>query len=253
MRIAGLILPVVIAVLATSSALAAKVTLSGEVTYRERIALPDDATLEIQLVDQSLPTAPPRLDVRAPIGAGQVPLSFNLGFDDALIIPSHTYALIAAIGVDSGLMFRNFEPYVVNPLAPVGPITIVTNLVGQIDTGAPSSELETPASPAILDTSWTAEKIGEASVLPNTTVSLTIASDMRAGGSGGCNSWFAQAEVSGESVRFGAIGSTKKSCGETIDAQEQAFNAALAATTSWRVEGEILTLYGTNGTVVFHR
>ena len=38
--------------LAVSPALAAKVTLSGQVTYRERIALPQTATLEIQLIDQ---------------------------------------------------------------------------------------------------------------------------------------------------------------------------------------------------------
>ena len=52
--------------LVASPAFAAKVNLPGQVTYRERIALPDLATLEIQLVDQSLPSLPPRLDVEAP-------------------------------------------------------------------------------------------------------------------------------------------------------------------------------------------
>jgi putative lipoprotein len=252
MRIASLILPALIAVLATSPALAGKVTLTGEVTYRERIALPDDATLEIQLVDQSLPAAPPRLDVRAPIGAGQVPLSFTLAFDDTLIVPGHTYALMATIGVESGMLFRNFEPYAVDPLAPFGPISIVTNLVGHVETGAPSSEPETPAPPAIFDTTWTAVSIDGTHVLPHTIVSLTVASDMRAGGSSGCNSWFAQAEVKGDTVAFGQIGSTRKSCGEAIDAQEAAFDQTLASTVSWQVDGDTLTLYGT-GIMVFHR
>ena len=42
---------------------------------------------------------------------------------------------LSRIGVDSGMLFRNFEPYVVNPLAPAGPISIVTNLVGHIADG----------------------------------------------------------------------------------------------------------------------
>ena len=96
--------------LIASPALAAKVSLSGQVTYRERIALPDPATLEIQLVDETLPSLPPRLDVRAPIGPnGGVPLSFTIGFEDSLILPSHNYALIAAISAEGGLMFRNFR------------------------------------------------------------------------------------------------------------------------------------------------
>src|SRR5690349_5181474 len=91
--------------LGATEALAAKVTLPGEVTYRERIALPPDATLEIQLIDQALPSAPPRVDVKAPIGSGSVPLSFNLVFENTIIIPSHTYALIAAISTPDGLLF----------------------------------------------------------------------------------------------------------------------------------------------------
>src|SRR5690242_11354742 len=88
--------------LAPTTTLAAPVALAGQVTYRERIALPQDATLRIQLIDQSLPSTPPRLDVRAAIGSGQIPLSFNLTFEDAIIIPDHSYALIAAISNSSG-------------------------------------------------------------------------------------------------------------------------------------------------------
>jgi heat shock protein HslJ len=35
---------------------------------------------------------------------------------------------------------------------------------------------------------------------------------MRAGGSGGCNSWFAQAELTDETLRLGSITSTLKGC-----------------------------------------
>ena len=62
------ILPLALLCLAASPALAARVELSGQVTYRERIALPPGATLGIELVDETLPNAPPRVAVAAPIG-----------------------------------------------------------------------------------------------------------------------------------------------------------------------------------------
>ena len=235
--------------LAVSPGLAAPVTLSGQVTYRERIALPDPATLEIQLIDQSVPGLPPRLDVRAPIATkGGVPLSFSLGFDGAMILPNHSYALIAAISGDSGLLFRNFEPYVVNPLAPAAPVVIVTNFVGHIE--APSSMSPTPdapSPPAILDSIWTATTIGDTPVLPRTRPSITIGADMRAGGSGGCNAWFAQAELDGDTIRLGSITSTQRGCTQSINLQEQAFKSALAGAATWQVSGDQLTLFAADG------
>jgi putative lipoprotein len=239
---------VCVAILLSTPAVAAKIDLPGQVTYRERVALPADAALELQLVDQTLPNLPPRLDVRAPIGAGQVPLSFTLNFEDSLILPDHSYALIAAISTASGLLFRNFEPYSVNPLAPAAPVLIVTNLVGRIETGASSSaEPAVAENPAILDITWTATSIGNAPVLPRTRPSLSIGSDMRAGGSGGCNSWFAQAQIDGDMLRLGSITSTLKACTPAIDQQEKAFHDALTAATTWRVEGDELTLFGADG------
>ncbi|MEO8756673.1 MAG: META domain-containing protein [Devosia sp.] len=239
---------VCIAVIFTAPAFAAKIDLPGQVTYRERLALPASATLEIQLIDQTLPSLPPRIDVRAPIGPGQVPLSFTLNFDDSLILPGHSYALIAAISVESGLLFRNFEPYAVDPLAPVTQVLIVTNLVGRIeDKTTMSSEPAAPDTPAILDSVWAATSIKDAAILPRTKPSLTIGADMRAGGSGGCNSWFAPAEITGESLRLGSITSTMKACTQSVNLQEEAFKDALAAVATWKVDGDALTLFGTDG------
>ncbi|MGN6684311.1 MAG: META domain-containing protein [Devosia sp.] len=242
--------------LLATPALAARIDLNGQVTYHERIALPDTATLEIQLVDQTLPSLPPRLDIKAPIGHGQVPLSFTLNFDDAIIIPTHEYALIASIGVDSGLLFRNFQPYRVNPLTPEQPVVIVTNLVGQVvKPGASSTEPTEPPQPAILDSVWTAISIGDAAVLARTRPTLTIGPDMRAGGSGGCNSWFAPAALDGETLHLGTITTTLKACSQAINLQEDAFKTGLAAAASWQVDKDRLTLFGADGQplMVFER
>jgi len=229
-------------------AFAAKIDLPGQVTYRERVALPDQAMLEIQLVDQTLPSLPPRLDVKAAIGPGQVPLAFNLNFDDSIIIPEHSYALIASISAQDRLLFRNFEPYALNPLTPAQPVLIVTNMVGQATpTASSSAEPDDPAPPAILDTVWTLTSLNGTPVLPRTKPSLTIGADMRAGGSGGCNSWFAQAEISNEMLRLGSITSTLKGCTQSVNLQEGAFKDALAAVATWSVAGDELTLFGADG------
>lgn len=245
--------------LLVTPALADKVTLPGEVTYREKLALPADAVLRIQLVDQSLPSAPPRLDVQAPVGAGQVPLSFNLTFDNAIIIPDHNYALVATISSGGALMFRNFEPYLVSPLAPEVPVEIVTKLVTTPAAPAASSveppDAAPPTRPAILGTLWTATRVGDVTVSPRHAPNMTILSNLRAGGTGGCNSWFAVTAIANDAIQFGTVAATKKACGRDRDVAEQAYFAALASVASWKIEADTLTLYAADGStaLVFTR
>src|SRR5690606_27765045 len=106
---------------ALSPAYAERVTLSGEVTYRERIALPENASLRIRLLHRTPAGAPARVEAQAARGSrGQVPLSFTLNFDDRAIDPAHRHAIIAQISSGTGLWFRNTVPHAVEPLAPTG-------------------------------------------------------------------------------------------------------------------------------------
>jgi putative lipoprotein len=248
---------VLLALGAASPVLAAKVSLPGQVTYRERIALPDSARLRIQLIDQTLSAAPPRLDVEAPTGVGQVPLSFTLTFEDSLVLPGHDYALVATIAADDGVLFRNVEPYPVDLLAPAQPVLIVTSFVGRMAEAAPADAPEATAQAAILGPTWTATTIAGEAVVARSTTSLQIGAVLRAGGLGGCNSWFAQAELDGAAIRFGGITSTMRLCfGEDArNKQERTFYDALAATATWQVIGDQLTLYAADGRplVVFTR
>jgi putative lipoprotein len=237
-------------------ALAAKVSLSGQVTYREKVDLPAPAKLRIQLVDESLPSAPPRLDVEAPIATGQVPLSFTLTFEDAIIIPDHSYALIAAISAGGKLIFRNFQPYAVDPLAPTAPVSIIANLVAATQSSAPreasasSAEPADTPPPAILGTLWTATQIGDAKVTARYAPTLSIDPNLRAGGTGGCNSWFAVTELEKDTIKVGDIAATKKSCSTDRDAAEQAYFTALGQAATWSVAGDTLTLYDAGATPV---
>jgi putative lipoprotein len=238
--------------IAAQPALAAQVGLSGEVTYRERIALPETAILKIELIDLALPDRP-RVSVSAPTGAGQVPLAFTLTFEDSMILPQHDYALNAEI-LAGEFRFRNVEPYPVKPLAQTEPILIVAQGVSRPD--QPSSEpIVSEDQLPILGITWGATTIGETPVPPGVDVSLLIEADMRAGGVGGCNSYFSQTTLTKDSFAIGELARTQRSCGYDRNMLEQSFFEALRAAVTWTVEDETLTLLDASGkpTVIFER
>lgn len=239
--------------LAASQAMAAKVNLSGEVTYRERIALPDTAVLSIELIDLALPDRP-RLSVSAPTGAGQVPLAFTLTFEDSMILPQHEYALNAEISAGD-LRFRNVEPFLVTPLAQTEPVVIVTNLIAKVEPTASSEPLPAAEELPLLGITWQATSIGENAVPPGVEISLLIEADMRAGGVGGCNSFFSQSTVTADTFAIGEVARTQRSCLYERNMLEQSYFEALKAAVAWRVDGDTLTLLDRTGkpAVTFER
>jgi putative lipoprotein len=239
-------------ILIAPPALAARVALSGEVTYRERVALPETALLKIELVDLALPDRP-RVSVSAPTGAGQVPLAFTLTFDDSMILPQHDYVLNVEIAAGA-IRFRNAEPFRVTPLAQTEPILIVAQSVSLPE--QPSAEpAPTEGDLAILGVTWKATIIGETPVPPGVDISLLIEADLRAGGVGGCNSYFSQATLTKDSFTLGELARTQRSCGYDRNMLEQGFFDVLRSAASWSVDGETLTLLDAAGkpTLTFER
>ena len=84
------------------------VSVTGNITYRERIALPPTAQVEIQLSDVSLMDAPSKTIAQQSFTADgrQVPFAFSLTVDERRPYPRHSYAVSARItDVDGKLMF----------------------------------------------------------------------------------------------------------------------------------------------------
>lgn len=78
-------------------------TLTGTVTYHERVALPPDSRLIVTISDVSLADAPSITIAQSEtvIAGRQVPLPFALGYDPARIQPGRDYAVSARI-MDGG-------------------------------------------------------------------------------------------------------------------------------------------------------
>ncbi|QCB53137.1 hypothetical protein E5675_00870 [Sphingopyxis sp. PAMC25046] len=84
------------------------VSVTGSITYRERVALPPTAQVEITLADVSLADAPSTTIARQAFTADgrQVPFAFSLTVDQRPLDPRHSYAVSARITDASGrLMF----------------------------------------------------------------------------------------------------------------------------------------------------
>ena len=84
------------------------VSVTGQISYRERMALPPTAQVQIQLSDVSLMDAPSRTIAEQSFAADgrQVPFAFSFTVDQNKLDPRHSYAVSARITDASGrLMF----------------------------------------------------------------------------------------------------------------------------------------------------
>ncbi|MGF1729484.1 YbaY family lipoprotein [Photobacterium kasasachensis] len=82
-------------------------TVDGSLTYKERIALPNNARITVTLSDVSKMDVPAEvISSQAFLSDGkQVPFDFQLNFMKEEIKPNHTYSISARIEVNGKLMF----------------------------------------------------------------------------------------------------------------------------------------------------
>jgi uncharacterized lipoprotein YbaY len=87
-------------------------TVTGTVTYLQRIALPTNAVIEVKLENMSVADAAAHVvaQQRIDLGQRQVPVPFALTFDAAKIDPNQKYALTARITVDGAARFETEKP-----------------------------------------------------------------------------------------------------------------------------------------------
>jgi heat shock protein HslJ len=86
------------------------------------------------------------------------------------------------------------------------------------------------------------------SVLPETQLTAVFGDDGRVSGDTGCNMYSGSYMVSGPNISFGPMITTRRAClSEAANTQEQAFLTALAATTTFEVQGDRLTLRDEGG------
>lgn len=241
LMIFGLI-PLVAGMMVTPDrATASEKTLKGEIVYRERIALPPNAKVTVQLADVSLADAPAAIIGEQQISTtGQVPIKFEIRFDPSVIQPNMTYALQARISVDNQLWFTTDTRHQVDPLSDVSQTIMVRKVSGGSN----------PVSDTIFGKEWQADFIAGINALPESRATLRLTEDGRMGGKGPCNSYFANATIEGDKLTIGQAGSTQMACAPDLMKAEQALFSAFAKVASYELADGKLTMFDEDGVEV---
>jgi len=126
-------------------------SITGTITYRERMALPETARVELQILDVTDEDAEPALVTEKRIDTpGQVPIAFSIPYDPRAIDANHTYALRAKIRVGDDLWFAS--PFDVRVLTAGNP-TRLDLVLDRISAGGPvgrrDAAVEDPDPPGL--------------------------------------------------------------------------------------------------------
>lgn len=213
---------------------------SGEVFYRERIALPADAVVEVTLLDVTRTDRPGELIASLQIKPRrQVPIPFEIHVADPEIDPRRSYAVKATIVADGRLLFITAElPRV---LTQGNPSTVRIQLTSVSQGGAGVG------AEGLVGHTWLAEDIGGRGVVDNVQSRISISAAGEVSGSGGCNTLRGTVQLDGRGLAFGAIATTRKMCPPAVMEQESKFLHALDLTREFSMEGPYLRFFGAGG------
>lgn len=217
----------------------------GVASYRERIALPPDASFEATLEDVSRADAPAQVIGRARIDpAGQPPFRFTIQYDPAQLQPGRDYALRARVSRGGELLFTTDRHYAVPPSGSEIDMMLVR--------AAPPANAESASTATLENTYWKLMQLGDqtVNVASEREPYLVLHSDeQRVAGFGGCNRLTGSYSLSGDDLRFSQMAGTMMACTEGME-HEQAFHDALGQVARWHIDGERLDLYDEAGKLV---
>lgn len=217
---------------------AAEQVMRGEVLYRERIALPPNAVLSVQLADVSLADAPAAVLGEQKVDpAGQVPIRFEIKFDPSAIRTNMSYALQARITVDGQLWFITDMRHAVDPLSDE-PQTVLVKRV---------AEQDRPTAQTIYGRDWVAQSVDGVEALPERRATFRIEADGKISGKGFCNGYFAKAKIDEPKLSIGQAGSTQMACAPELMAADAALFDAFDKAASFRADADGLAIADKRG------
>jgi putative lipoprotein len=216
----------------------------GTVTYRQRVALPPDAVVQVQLQDTSRADSAARTIGEATIATGgaQVPIPYRIEYDPSTIDPSHSYAVRATITVGDRLLFASPK---VHPVLTRGAGNDAVVEVFMILPGASAGDGAKRALP-LENTPWTLVSLADMSDAASTAgpaMGLVLQSaGHRLSGFGGCSRLVGSYELSADAIKLAPSGTTMLGCPRELMDRQKAFISALAMATGYRVSGNTLEL-----------
>lgn len=106
-------------------------------------------------------------------------------------------------------------------------------------------------STSLTGTTWKLASYGpktaQIPATPGVETSLVIGTDGKLGGNMGCNSMGGEFSISGDTITFQNVYATEMACEEPRMSQESAAFKVLQGTTTYKVDGDVLTITSSDG------
>lgn len=202
-----------------STATVAKVT--GQLIYRERIALPPNAKVEVLLTDITNGADKELVLARTQrtLNQGGPPIPFELNVSRVNASAGPLYGVRAFITAPDGkVLFRTTSPVLVNTRGPtageVGDILLYMGVPGE--PGA-------AGIPNIRGALWTVEAIGSTPTKVEPKPTITFGVDGRAYGTGGCNNFSTTYKLDGSAITFEPVAANLRACEANVMQRESEF------------------------------
>ena len=93
------------------------------------------------------------------------------------------------------------------------------------------------SAPELVGTAWILGDL-PGQVLPEARPTIAFSGDGTVSGFGSCNDFNGTYTVSGSSLTFSPLATTRKTCGDAVDKIEQAYLAAVQATTAYEITSD---------------
>lgn len=158
-------------------------TVEGSASYRERIAVPPDATLFVELQDVSLADAPAVTLAAQRYALSAVPASFQLSYDDALIKDGHRYSVRATITQGQRLLFTTDTVY-----------PVISDEAGN-SVDLMLVQIQAQGATMLENSDWIAASLNGEPIETERRPELIFGQGGAFSGTGGCNRFTGQAEI----------------------------------------------------------
>ncbi|MEM1079673.1 MAG: YbaY family lipoprotein [Pseudomonadota bacterium] len=204
-------------------------SLSVTAAYLERIALPPNAQLEVELLDTS------RMDVAAIRIASQrvamtrMPMTVTLPYDPGVIDARMTYTVAARIHSEGRVVFRTTQAH---PVLTRGAGQSVDLILKQAGAASPLT------APTLNGIAWQLIALNGVALAGDVVPTLELAEGGGASVFAGCNRFSGRVEIGPEAMVFPSpMAGTKMACPAPRDALEREMIQALEATRRFAVSG----------------
>lgn len=236
-----LFLTALVAVFLASNAMSETRYVDVTVSYRERIALPPDAELHVEIQNVSRADAPATIvaDQRVPVS--RVPITVRLDVDGSFVDQRHSYSARGAIYSADKVLFHSTT---VTPVLTRGAPDAVDLRLVKADTPSTGS---VPGNP-LAGVEWEVFELGGRMLILEDVPTIAFDSDGRFGLYGGCNRFTGKATIDDGSIAFLAkTTGTRQACSEVRAKLEKDVLDALAASSGYVRNGVLLSLTNSTG------